>query len=121
MDDFTTTKRQYKSVEERTCHDRQHEVAKPNSVEPTMTTSSCSSSHDDGGNNNSCKFQRDWLRNLLEKHAHNHPNMPPSLQTTALVSAPMVDASDLPYRLLTRRYNTNLCFTPMIHAKMFSK
>eukprot|EP00985_Skeletonema_marinoi_P029814 scaffold29196_cov88-Skeletonema_marinoi.AAC.1 len=31
----------------------------------------------------------------------------------------MVDASDLPYRLLTRRYNTNLCFTPMIHARMF--
>lgn len=31
----------------------------------------------------------------------------------------MVDASDLPYRLLTRRYNTSLCFTPMIHAKMF--
>ena len=87
-----------------------------------MTTSCSYSSHDDGGNiNNSCKFQRDWLRNLLEKHAHNHPNMPPSLQTTALVSAPMVDASDLPYRLLTRRYNTNLCFTPMIHAKMFSK
>lgn len=31
----------------------------------------------------------------------------------------MVDASDLPYRLLTRRYNTSLCFTPMIHARMF--
>jgi tRNA-dihydrouridine synthase 1 len=31
----------------------------------------------------------------------------------------MVDASDLPYRLLTRRFNTSLCFTPMIHARMF--
>ena len=31
----------------------------------------------------------------------------------------MVDASDLPYRLLARRYNTSLCFTPMIHARMF--
>ncbi|KAL7527630.1 hypothetical protein ACHAXR_002052 [Thalassiosira sp. AJA248-18] len=66
-----------------------------------------------------CKFQRDWLRQLLQKHAHQHPTLPPDLQTKALVVAPMVDASDLPYRLLTRRYNTNLCFTPMIHAKMF--
>jgi len=71
--------------------------------------------------NNTCKFERDWLRNLLEKYEHNHPNMSPNLKTTALVSAPMVDASDLPYRLLTRRYNTNLCFTPMIHAKMFTE
>lgn len=64
-------------------------------------------------------FPRDWLRQLLLSHAHNHPNMPQSLQDKALVVAPMVDASDLPYRLLTRRYNTNLCFTPMIHARMF--
>ncbi|KAL3798654.1 hypothetical protein ACHAW5_006292 [Stephanodiscus triporus] len=65
------------------------------------------------------KFQRDWLRQLLLRHAHRHPAMPPDLRDTALVVAPMVDASDLPYRLLARRYNANLCFTPMIHAKMF--
>ena len=64
-------------------------------------------------------FPRDWLRQLLLSHAHNHPNLPHNLQDKALVVAPMVDASDLPYRLLTRRYNTNLCFTPMIHARMF--
>lgn len=64
-------------------------------------------------------FPRDWLRQLLLSHAHNHPNLPQSLQDKALVVAPMVDASDLPYRLLARRYNTNLCFTPMIHARMF--
>jgi len=67
------------------------------------------------------KFQRDWLSRLLQKHAHQHPTLPPDLQTTALVVAPMVDASDLPYRLLARRYNANLCFTPMIHAKMFNQ
>lgn len=68
-----------------------------------------------------CKFDRGWLRRLLLKHAHKHPTLPQELQSTALVVAPMVDASDLPYRLLTRRYNTNLCFTPMIHAKMFTE
>ena len=65
------------------------------------------------------KFHRHWLRDLLLQHASNHPHLPVSLQSTALVVAPMVDASDLPYRLLTRRYNANLCFTPMIHAKNF--
>lgn len=85
-----------------------------------------SSSPDDGDGNGCCpsfshhrKFHRNWLRDLLLRHASNHPNLPPSLQSTALVVAPMVDASDLPFRLLTRRYNANLCFTPMIHAKNF--
>lgn len=67
------------------------------------------------------RFRRDWLRELLLRHADNHPNMPVDLRSTALVVAPMVDASELPYRLLTRRYNANLCFTPMIHAKMFTE
>ena len=67
------------------------------------------------------KHPRDWLANLVQKHAHKHPDMPAELQGKALVVAPMVDASDLPYRLLTRRYNANLCFTPMIHARLFTE
>ena len=31
----------------------------------------------------------------------------------------MVDQSDLPFRLLCRNYNTHLCFTPMIHTKLY--
>lgn len=65
------------------------------------------------------EVDRNWLSKLLARHAHNHPSMPEDLEGKALVVAPMVDASDLPYRLLCRRYNTNLCFTPMIHARMF--
>ena len=32
------------------------------------------------------------------------------------ICAPMVDQSELPFRMLTRKYNTNLCFTPMVHS-----
>lgn len=70
---------------------------------------------------------RQWLHKLLQKHAsdtrlqkYDHLKLKyPILKDKALVLAPMVDQSDLPFRLLCRNYNTNLCFTPMIHAKMF--
>ena len=31
------------------------------------------------------RWDRDWLRQLLLKHAHNHPNMPQDLREKALV------------------------------------
>jgi tRNA-dihydrouridine synthase 1 len=31
----------------------------------------------------------------------------------------MVDQSSLPFRMLCRQYDTNLCYTPMFHSKMF--
>lgn len=31
----------------------------------------------------------------------------------------MVDHSDLPFRMLVRNYNCMMCFTPMIHARLF--
>jgi tRNA-dihydrouridine synthase 1 len=42
-----------------------------------------------------------------------------ALGSPRFVASPMVDASEYAFRRLVRSYGVDLCFTPMLHAKMF--
>jgi tRNA-dihydrouridine synthase 1 len=95
-----------------------HHVTNDKQSSPSTTSSqSCSSIQPESPHLFSrpkIPVDRHWITKLLQKY----PNPQSRRNDVALVCAPMVDQSDLPFRLLCRRYGSNICFTPMIHAKL---
>jgi tRNA-dihydrouridine synthase len=43
-----------------------------------------------------------------------------SIGSPKYVTAPMVDQSELPFRMMTRKYGAGLTYTPMLNSKVFS-
>lgn len=55
------------------------------------------------------------MEDFLEKYARE----PVDFTKCKYIVAPMVDFSELPFRLMCLRYGADLCYTPMIHAGQF--
>lgn len=66
------------------------------------------------------KNARNKLAAMLAGGSASKTNLWKKIGRPKFVVAPMVNQSELAYRMLTRRYGAQLCVTPMIHSRRFA-
>ncbi|KAF4377581.1 uncharacterized protein LOC115702719 [Cannabis sativa] len=77
-------------------------------VQPLETPSFCSESPSRSLNGGESRIERAW----------DHWKR---LGRPKLIVAPMVDNSELPFRLLCRKYGAEAAYTPMLHSRIFTE
>lgn len=89
----------------------------PDELLCSSLTAACSLSDQYLPNSNPVPVPRPLTPDSRIKRAWVHWN---SLGAPKLVVAPMVDNSELPFRLLCRKYGAQAAYTPMLHSRIFS-
>jgi len=74
---------------------------------------------DEDGKGNNLQIQLDTLTPITNKLG-GFEFFEKVLNSPKYICAPMVDQSYIAFRALCRRYGTQLCYTPMMHSKIFA-
>ena len=67
------------------------------------------------------RSKADQIRRIARAAMFRVSSSSPETFRTPVVCAPMVDQSELPFRMLCRKYGVKLCWTPMLHSRLFAE